>query len=202
MTQITNIQTTGDGTIKEKTIIVLGKGISSNKFQVLQFYGLANGTNLTRNYNLTLLQQNFLRIISIDIDYYADNSNWFREAAYDNTVFTTNVNARYSMLRPYSKLDPSFLQELVDTGQNITLINENVPLSIFPSTRQPAFNHFEMNLLTDKLVSIGIDFNATFKFYNNVEAPTELFPFIVVTIPVEIIPQSQNKEARTYGGNE
>jgi hypothetical protein len=194
----TQIINNGNGTAKEITTVNYNEGINASNFLFLQFYGSANGSNLTRNYNIQSIQQNYLRIIALYIDYYTTSATWYREACYDNNSFTTNVNSRYSLLRSTSKLDPLFLHTLSSTNQFIKLFIENQLLNIFPPSYQPAFNKIDLNILPNILIAQGIDIAITSLFYNNVDTPTTLNPFVVVTMPVEILPLTTNNQANSY----
>lgn len=156
-------------------------------YQLLSFYGLANGTNLTRNYNLSTLQNQYLRIISMQVKYYTDATIWIREAAYDNKLFTVNANSRYATLRSKQQIKPEFFSQLNDglnTGIVSLFINGN-KLPIFPNANLPAIDNLNLNLLLGYTIQSGIDLQLTYSFYSDIDANAVLIPNVQVLMSVE-----------------
>lgn len=173
--------------IKDTITIQSNDYIPIQNFYVLDFYGQANGTNLTRNYNLTSIQNLWLRLISMQVSYYTDTTQWLREAAYDNKVFTNNGNQRFALTRPKMKINPNWLAQLNDsanTGIINLLINGNRQ-NIFPSANMPIIENLDLNLLPGYQISSGIDINMTYSFISDVDANTTANPYVHVLLLVQ-----------------
>lgn len=173
---------------KESILITFDDAIPSSNFYILNFQGKADGNLLTRNYDVGVLKNKFVKIISMHIDYFSDNTIWEREIAYDNNTFTTNSNTRYSILRNFSKLDMNFLadnQAGAGLGVYRFLFN-NINLPIFPVANLPAIENIELNILPAWPVTSGIDFSANLECYNTNSGGTKLNPYMQIIMPVEL----------------
>ena len=169
----------------------LNRPISQNNFRVLGFTGIADGvTKLTRLYSNTDLTNNYIRIISLKFFYYADNSVWLREGAWDDKVFTPNANTRYSTVNAFTRIDSIFLEQLASTNQLQMLIDNNI-MGVFPQTYFPMADEIDLNIITNSKLSDGIDFILNASFFSDQEGATILNPYVTILANIELV---ANKE--------
>ncbi len=189
----------GDATLKDSVIINFSDSINIQNFRVLGFQGTANGNSLTRLYKIADIQNYYVRIISLMFFFYADSSLfWMKEAEYDNTLFTPGINTRYKLLRSFQKIEPTFFQDMGQTAQSLKiLINGNDQL-IFQNTYMPALEKIDLNVTPNLQVQSGIDIQALYQFYDNIETPTYKNPFVIALMPVEILPVNQSSQAKSF----
>jgi len=160
--------------------------INPLNFRVLGFNGLADGTKLTRLYSDNDIKNNYIRIISIYFEYYSKNGIWVREVAEDNKLFTNNANTRYSLLRPYTKLDSFYFSRMLSTNKLDILVDNN-SLNIFPETYNPAFDKIDLNVITQSTITDGIDMKYNLSFYTDMEGNLADNPYVTVSMFVELL---------------
>lgn len=176
-----------DTSIIDTITIQKDESIPLLNFNVLDFYGKADGSLLTRNYNVNSIANLYLRLISMHVSYYSDSSTWIKEAEYDNKTFTANANTRFKLLRNKSKLSIDFLSQLNDSANTgiIQILVNNNPANIFPSANLPAVENLNLDVLLGYPVQSGIDFKLTYSFYNDIDANTTLNPYVHVLLLVQ-----------------
>ncbi len=173
-------------TIKNIISVSEQKGIKAKNLIFLSFLGSANGTNLGRNYNNASIKSKYVRIIDIYFAFYSPSSGtWLREVAYDNQTFTPTGNARYSLLRPNTRLDINFLEENSSTPE-LDIYYDSQNLNLFPSSEIPFFDHMELNVIPEIKLQDGIDIKITANFYSNVETPTLANPLVNVLLRCQL----------------
>jgi hypothetical protein len=170
----------------ETVKLKLNQPVNMLNYRILSFSGTADGTKLTRHYSNTVIQQSYLRIISVLINYYSDNSVWMRECAEDNKIFTANINSKYSMLQPYTKLEPKFLEKFVSTNKLNLYIDSN-KMNIFPDSSIGSIEKIDLNVISNSKVMDGLDISLLTTFYSDMELGTLTNPFVNALIQVEII---------------
>lgn len=163
----------------------LNQPVNPLNFRALGFQGTADGTLLTRLYNVNDLKSNFVRIISLHIAYYSV-SIMAREIAADNKIFTSNANSRYSMIRPAVRLDPYFLENSSSLSFLDILVDNN-SLNLFSKTYQPVIEDINLDVMPQSTISDGIDVKNTVLFFNDMELNTTFNPSVIVTMFVEIL---------------
>ena len=171
--------------IKNQIQVNINNPVSADKFHLLTFNGTADGTLLTRLYPSGLLKNAFVRIISVQFAFYTDNSVWMREAAEDNKTFTANANSRYSMLQPYTRISPFYLEKMVSTNR-LEILQDSNNLPSFDGTYFALFDTLNLNLLTEK-INDGIDVKLNVTMRSDTESDTTGTPLVTVLMPVEII---------------
>lgn len=170
----------------------------NKNLKLLVFGGIANGTTLTRLYNINDLLNNYIKIISINFAYYTNGGGLPLpiESYYDNLTQTVNVNTRYRCLTQYSSvrilpynlekisgvLTPSLLRILIN-GNDINLMSYiNIG-----TVQLPAFENLNLNLLIKDRIVSGLDLILSTTFILNPETPTNFNPNVKVSVLVEIL---------------
>lgn len=173
--------------VNDKLIIDISKGINYQKFFMLNWYGTADGTTLTRNYINQNIQKNYLRLIYLNLAFYTNANNFEREVARDSADFATNTNTRYSMLRPYTRIPIEFLNSMSNIEQNILISFDSNPFRLFPFRYTAFFDKYDLNLIYPSQLSDGIDMAVNANFIQEQETPTETNPFVIVQMAIEIL---------------
>lgn len=182
--------------IKEIKIIESAK---LSNLLIITFYGLADGTLLNKSNNANSVLNNYIKIRTIDFDYYSTNTNWIDKEYYDNNAFGQNANTRYSLLRPYSKLDlkrHAFVNLTNGTYYNL-LLDKNV-LPLFPDYNNSgapfflpigyptkAIEHIEINGISDAPIRSAIDMKVYCQMYDDFDAGNVNSPYVIVTMLIE-----------------
>lgn len=177
-----------DSEVKGSIELDFNDSIPLLNYYLLDFYGKADGTTLTRNYLLSKIQNMYMRFIKMYIHYYNDNTNqWIREAAYDNKTFASSANNRFSLLRGFTKIDSYYFSQFnnsAGTGIINLLVNGN-QLNIFPSANLPAIDELDLNILLGYTIQSGIDFQLNYNFYQDIDSNTSNNPYCHVLLLVQ-----------------
>lgn len=168
--------------------IIQGSKLSNLSF--ITFYGLADGSNLNKTYNINNLLQNYLKIKYIDFSYFTDSTTWVQKAYYDNNAFTPNANTRYDLLRPYTKID-LIQHEAYQYQSTFNLFFNGNKISLFPNLADIGTNplklpiHLELDAITDVPFNSTIDFQANITLLKEFETPNFATPIILISMLIE-----------------
>lgn len=173
--------------INDVLTVEFNEGINTQNSFFLNWYGLADGNLLTRNYTSQNIQNRFLRLIKMYLAFYTDSSNFEREVARDTADFATNSNTRYSMLRPYTRIPIDYFQNMAaaNSGQFLKIFFDSVVYNLFENTYMSFFDSFDLNLIKTSKLSDGIDLSINASFLSNQETPTIVNPFVIVQMQIE-----------------
>jgi len=178
----------------ESVKLQINKPIPASRFKVLSFSGIADGTKLERIYDVESIRGNYLRIIKVIIAYYTDNSIWIKNHWSQYASFIWDATTRYEVIQNNIRIPPKFFELFYQTNEFKMLI-DSIPLGIFPNDplfslkcAVSAFEHFDLNVISEQKISDGIDIKYNMSFVSDMEQQTVLNPFVQIMIPVELIP--------------
>jgi len=163
----------------------LNQPINPLNFRILSFRGSANGSYLTRLYNSNDLKNNYVRMIELNVAFYA-NTTFEREIAFDNKTFTINTNSRFSLLKVGTRLSPVF-SEVSNINSKYDILIDNNSLNIFPKSYNIALENINLNLLTQTPITDGIDIKIYSSFMYSIEQNLTTSPTVVAQMTVELI---------------
>ena len=161
-----------------------------NNLIFINFYGLADGTNLLKSGNVQYLKQNYLKIKYIDIHYFSDSAIWTNKGYWDNKLMTPTASTRYDLVSPHTRLDLKQHESYL-IGNAFNLFIDGHIVSLFPVANgasgyiMPLLEHIEINAYLDSLLQDTIDFQVNCQLLKDYETGTFQNPLVLVSMLIE-----------------